>query len=265
MLILGEGHLRSAMTEYVDHYNRARPHRGLGLDVPLRSSTRDRPRTRDSLLSARRSHPRVFTNRGIATPARPLRLSRRPSTARCASNRISTALHIRSVGAGHDGKSVLEMPPKPSRLMTTLARRPLTPQQSFDTRQAASRRGTQPLLLCHSWGQLNHSAWHQRLDPVYPRSRSQEESQTRVGVPLLLKDDPGQRPGPPREETSTEHDPPVVDRPLDRSGRAAGRSGLAGRGRRVPAGAGQVPAQRFLRRLPTSWRAVGSDGPGVGS
>jgi transposase InsO family protein len=39
MLMLGEGHVRSAMTEYVDHYNRARPHRGLGLDVPLRSST----------------------------------------------------------------------------------------------------------------------------------------------------------------------------------------------------------------------------------
>lgn len=35
ILILGERHLQAVMTEYVDHYNRARPHRGLGLDVPL--------------------------------------------------------------------------------------------------------------------------------------------------------------------------------------------------------------------------------------
>ncbi len=35
ILIFGEGHLRAVMAEYVDHYNRARPHRGLCLDVPL--------------------------------------------------------------------------------------------------------------------------------------------------------------------------------------------------------------------------------------
>jgi hypothetical protein len=35
ILIFGERHLRVVMTEYVDHYNRARPHRGLGLEVPL--------------------------------------------------------------------------------------------------------------------------------------------------------------------------------------------------------------------------------------
>ncbi len=39
LLIFGEGHLRAVMAEYVDHYNRARPHRGLGLAVPLPSST----------------------------------------------------------------------------------------------------------------------------------------------------------------------------------------------------------------------------------
>jgi len=39
LLIFGEWHFRAVMTEYVDHYNRARPHRGLELDVPLPSST----------------------------------------------------------------------------------------------------------------------------------------------------------------------------------------------------------------------------------
>jgi putative transposase len=34
MLIFGERHLRLVMREYVDHYNRGRPHRGLGLDIP---------------------------------------------------------------------------------------------------------------------------------------------------------------------------------------------------------------------------------------
>jgi hypothetical protein len=34
MLIFGERHLRLVMREYVDHYNRARPHRGLELEVP---------------------------------------------------------------------------------------------------------------------------------------------------------------------------------------------------------------------------------------
>jgi len=35
MLICGERHLCAVMSEYVDHYNHARPHRGLGLAVPL--------------------------------------------------------------------------------------------------------------------------------------------------------------------------------------------------------------------------------------
>jgi putative transposase len=34
MLIFGERHLRLVMREYVDHYNRGRPHRGLGLEIP---------------------------------------------------------------------------------------------------------------------------------------------------------------------------------------------------------------------------------------
>ncbi len=35
ILLFGERHLHAVMTEYVDHYNRARPHRGWGLDVPI--------------------------------------------------------------------------------------------------------------------------------------------------------------------------------------------------------------------------------------
>jgi hypothetical protein len=35
MLIFGERHLLAVMAEYVDHHNRARPHRGLGLDIPI--------------------------------------------------------------------------------------------------------------------------------------------------------------------------------------------------------------------------------------
>ncbi len=35
ILILGERHLYAVMTEYVDHYNCARPHRGLALDIPI--------------------------------------------------------------------------------------------------------------------------------------------------------------------------------------------------------------------------------------
>ena len=34
VLILGERHLRSALSEYVDHYNRSRPHRSLDLTTP---------------------------------------------------------------------------------------------------------------------------------------------------------------------------------------------------------------------------------------
>jgi transposase InsO family protein len=35
MLILGERHLCAIVTQYVDHYNHARPHRGIGLDSPI--------------------------------------------------------------------------------------------------------------------------------------------------------------------------------------------------------------------------------------
>jgi len=35
ILICGETHLRRVLNEYLDHYNRARPHRGLDLDVPV--------------------------------------------------------------------------------------------------------------------------------------------------------------------------------------------------------------------------------------
>jgi putative transposase len=34
MLILSRRHLDSVLTEYVEHYNRARPHRSLGLTAP---------------------------------------------------------------------------------------------------------------------------------------------------------------------------------------------------------------------------------------
>ncbi len=37
MLIFGERHLRAVITGYVDHYNYARPYRGLGLDTPVPS------------------------------------------------------------------------------------------------------------------------------------------------------------------------------------------------------------------------------------
>jgi putative transposase len=34
VLILGEGHLRAVLTEYQEHYNRARPHQGIAQRVP---------------------------------------------------------------------------------------------------------------------------------------------------------------------------------------------------------------------------------------
>jgi transposase InsO family protein len=34
MLVFGERHLHEVIREYVDHYNRARPHRGLDLEIP---------------------------------------------------------------------------------------------------------------------------------------------------------------------------------------------------------------------------------------
>ena len=34
LLIFGRRHLESVLSEYIDHYTRARPHRGLDLDTP---------------------------------------------------------------------------------------------------------------------------------------------------------------------------------------------------------------------------------------
>jgi len=39
MLILGQRHLRRALSEYVHHYNHARPHRALGLQPPRPPAT----------------------------------------------------------------------------------------------------------------------------------------------------------------------------------------------------------------------------------
>lgn len=39
MLILGRGHLERVPREYVGHYNRQRPHRGIDLGVPAPAST----------------------------------------------------------------------------------------------------------------------------------------------------------------------------------------------------------------------------------
>jgi transposase InsO family protein len=38
LLILGRRHLERAMTEWIEHYNRARPHRGLALQTPIARS-----------------------------------------------------------------------------------------------------------------------------------------------------------------------------------------------------------------------------------
>ncbi len=38
MLILGRGHLERVLREYVGHYNRQRPHRGIDLNVPVSDS-----------------------------------------------------------------------------------------------------------------------------------------------------------------------------------------------------------------------------------
>ena len=52
LLILGEGHLRRVLTAYVAHYNRARPHQGLGQQTPVphdRQAGRGPVRRRDVL------------------------------------------------------------------------------------------------------------------------------------------------------------------------------------------------------------------------
>jgi len=35
LLIVGEGHVRHVLAAYVAHYNRARPHQGLGQQTPV--------------------------------------------------------------------------------------------------------------------------------------------------------------------------------------------------------------------------------------
>jgi len=52
LLILGEGHLRRVLTEYVAYYNRARPHQGLGQQCPVRreGAARDGPIERRDIL-----------------------------------------------------------------------------------------------------------------------------------------------------------------------------------------------------------------------
>ena len=35
MIVIGEVHLRVLLTEFLDYYNRDRPHRTLSLDIPL--------------------------------------------------------------------------------------------------------------------------------------------------------------------------------------------------------------------------------------
>jgi putative transposase len=43
MLILGQGHLERLLREYVGHYNRQRPHRGIDLGVPAPASALEIP------------------------------------------------------------------------------------------------------------------------------------------------------------------------------------------------------------------------------
>ncbi|MHB8630187.1 MAG: transposase [Aggregatilineales bacterium] len=63
VLILGEGHLRRVMKAYVDYFNRARPHQGLGQRIPEVAS---QP-TGDSDSGAGRSPSRLSTG-GLSLP-----------------------------------------------------------------------------------------------------------------------------------------------------------------------------------------------------
>jgi putative transposase len=47
MLILGERHLLSALTEYQAHYNAARPHQGIAQRIPDGEHDADRPTVAD--------------------------------------------------------------------------------------------------------------------------------------------------------------------------------------------------------------------------
>ena len=42
MLILSEGHLRRVLSEYVDYFNRARPHQGISQRIPEAVNGSDR-------------------------------------------------------------------------------------------------------------------------------------------------------------------------------------------------------------------------------
>lgn len=42
LLIRGERHLELVLGEFVEHYNPARPHRGIGLEVPVAYSAKKR-------------------------------------------------------------------------------------------------------------------------------------------------------------------------------------------------------------------------------
>jgi transposase InsO family protein len=46
ILIWNATHLHQVLTEYVAHYNTARPHRGLGLDLPVPAPAADARSTR---------------------------------------------------------------------------------------------------------------------------------------------------------------------------------------------------------------------------
>ncbi|MGH3254297.1 MAG: integrase core domain-containing protein [Streptosporangiaceae bacterium] len=54
MLILGEQHLRAVLTEYQLHYNTARPHQGIGQQVP--DAGRDNPLPPVTDLTTARIH-----------------------------------------------------------------------------------------------------------------------------------------------------------------------------------------------------------------
>jgi putative transposase len=56
LLILGERHLGRILAEYVSHFNRARPHQGIGQRSPLSA---------DTIVSPQRSR---VTHRVIAVP-----------------------------------------------------------------------------------------------------------------------------------------------------------------------------------------------------
>ena len=76
MLVLGRRHLERVLREYVGHYNRQRPHRGIDLGVPVPASTVETPPRRSRRRSSRRAgrpHPRVPPGgriaRGVAGPS----------------------------------------------------------------------------------------------------------------------------------------------------------------------------------------------------